>query len=317
MNKLIVRHPKCLPINCGKCAIITANGNQPTFRMSEPTDHIETHVLVELPQDGPVDLLQQASGLSKQRIKLAMTQGAVWVTRGRNTQRLRRAKRALRPGDELHLYYDAKILAEIPAEPTLIADVGAYSVWRKPYGLRSQGSKWGDHCTVVRWAERHLQPERPAYTVHRLDRAANGLILVAHSRRVAAALSALFKKREVEKRYRALVAGDFSWQPNPVRVEQPLDDKEAISEFSLQQLSDDGARSLLDVRIETGRKHQIRRHLAGLGHPVIGDRLYGSGAGDGVDLQLTAYLLAFHCPVNDEPVEYRLATEQLFSAGCI
>jgi tRNA pseudouridine32 synthase/23S rRNA pseudouridine746 synthase len=272
-------------------------------------DHIETHVRIESPQDGPVDLLQQATGLSKQRIKLAMTQGAVWVTRGRNTQRLRRAKRELRPGDEVHLYYDAKILAEIPPEPTLIADVGGYSVWRKPYGLRSQGSKWGDHCTVARWAERHLQPERLAFTVHRLDRAADGLMIVAHSKRIASALSELFKKREVEKRYRAWVAGDFSKQPNPVRVEQPLDEKEAVSEFSLQQVSDDGTRSLLDVRIETGRKHQIRRHLAGLGHPVIGDRLYGTGQADGVDLRLTAYLLAFHCPVNDEKVEYRLETE--------
>jgi len=163
--------------------------------MSDPTDHIETHVLVESPEDGPVDLLQRATGLSKQRIKLAMTQGAVWVTRGRNTQRLRRAKRALRTGDELHLYYDAEILAESPVEPTLIADVGAYSVWRKPYGLRSQGSKWGDHCTVARWAERHLRPERPTFTVHRLDRAANGLILVAHSKAMAAALSELFQKR--------------------------------------------------------------------------------------------------------------------------
>jgi len=149
-------------------------------------DHIESHVTVDSPDDSPIDLLQQASGLSRQRIKFAMTQGAVWVTRGRNTQRLRRAKRALREGDELHLYYDATILAEIPAEPALLADVGGYSVWRKPYGLRSQGSKWGDHCTVVRWAERHLQPERPAFTVHRLDRAANGLMLVAHSKSMAA-----------------------------------------------------------------------------------------------------------------------------------
>ena len=102
------------------------------------------------------------------------------------------------------------------------------------------------------------------------------------------------------------MAGDFSGQPLPLRVEQIIDGKEAISEFSLQQVSDDGRRSTLDVRIETGRKHQIRRHLAGLGHAVIGDRLHGSGETDGVDLQLTAYLLAFHCPVNDEPVEYRL-----------
>jgi len=279
--------------------------------MSDPTDHIETHVLVESPEDGPVDLLQRATGLSKQRIKLAMTQGAVWVTRGRNTQRLRRAKRALRTGDELHLYYDAEILAESPVEPTLIADVGAYSVWRKPYGLRSQGSKWGDHCTVARWAERHLRPERPTFTVHRLDRAANGLILVAHSKAMAAALSELFQKREVEKRYLALVAGDFSRHSNPIRVEQPIDEKEAVSEISLQQLSSDSRQSLVDVRIETGRKHQVRRHLAGLGHPVIGDRMYGEGEEDGVDLQLTAYLLAFHCPVKDEPVEYRLASEWL------
>ena len=266
----------------------------------------ESHVTIESPDDNAVDLLQQATGLSKQRIKTAMTQGAVWVTRGSNTQRLRRAKRALREGDEVHLYYDADILAEIPAEPILIADVGGYSVWNKPYGLRSQGSKWGDHCTVARWAERNLQPERPAFTVHRLDRAANGLILVAHSKKIAAALSELFRERKVEKRYRALVAGDFSEQPNPLRFEQPVDDKAAISEFFLQDVKDNGEKSVVDVRIETGRKHQIRRHLAGLGHPVIGDRLYGAGEADGMDLQLTAYLLAFRCPLADRPVEYRL-----------
>jgi len=276
--------------------------------MDKPEPQIETHVTVESSVGGPVDLLQSATGLSRQRIKLAMTQGAVWLTRGRNTQRLRRAKRALRVGDEIHFYYDPSIQAETPVEPTLIADVGGYSVWRKPFGLRSQGSKWGDHCTVTRWAERHLQPERPAFVVHRLDRAANGLILVAHSKAIAAALSALFREREVVKHYRALVAGDFSKQPDPLRVDQSIDGKDAVSVFSLQQVSADKNQSLVDVRIETGRKHQIRRHLAALGHPVIGDRLYGSGEGDGVDLQLTAYLLAFHCPVADERVEYQLAS---------
>ncbi len=273
------------------------------------SDHIEAHVKIESPEDSSIDLLQQATELSKQRIKLAMTQGAVWITRGKNTQRLRRAKRVLRVGDEVHLYYDAAILAEIPPEPTLIADLGAYSVWNKPFGLRSQGSKWGDHCTLVRWAERHLQPERTGFTVHRLDRAANGLMVVAHSKKTAAVFSKLFREREVEKRYRALVWGDFSGQPSPLRVEQPIDEKEAISEFSFHKSKGNGSRSLLDVQIETGRKHQIRRHLAELGYPVIGDRLYGRGEEDGVDLQLTACLLAFHCPVNDEQVEYRLPVD--------
>ena len=115
----------------------------------------------------------------------------------------------------------------------------------------------------------------------------------------------------MEKRYRALVAGDFSRQPDPIRVDQSIDGTEAISEFSLKDVSADGDRSLVDIRIETGRKHQVRRHLSGLGHPVVGDRLYGTGENDAVNLQLTACLLAFHCPVNDERVEYRLAPEWL------
>jgi tRNA pseudouridine32 synthase/23S rRNA pseudouridine746 synthase len=265
---------------------------------------LTANVTITSPDESPVALLHASTGLSKQRIKFAMTQGAVWLSRGRNTQRMRRAKRSLKAGDEIHLYYDTDILDELPAEPILVADVGGYSVWQKPYGLRSQGSKWGDHCTVSRWAERNLTPERSAFIVHRLDRAANGLILVAHSRSIAAALSKLFKERQVEKRYQVLVQGDFSQQANPLRVESSLDGKNSISEFSLCELKD--GCSVLDVRIETGRKHQIRRHLAELGHPIVGDRLYGSGEEDGVDLQLCAYLLAFHCPVNDAAIEYRL-----------
>jgi tRNA pseudouridine32 synthase/23S rRNA pseudouridine746 synthase len=279
--------------------------------MNHPKEHLESHVPVERPDQSPVDLLQQATGLSKRQIKTAMTRGAVWITRGRSTRRLRRVKRALQTGDELHIYYDAAILAETPPQPELVADTGAYTVWNKPRGLRSQGSKWGDHCTVVRWAERHLEPERPAFTVHRLDRAAAGLMLLAHSKKVAAALSALFRERKITKGYRAVVTGDLSERPGPIRMEQAIDGRAALSEFTFVELLDEGRRSVVDVRIETGRKHQIRRHLADLGHPIVGDRLYGAGAADGADLQLTACLLAFHCPVQDAPVEYRLAGDLL------
>ncbi len=271
---------------------------------SGSTERLEVHVAVESDDSSPIDLLHRATTLSRQRIKQAMTLGAVWLTRGRKTQRLRRAKRRLQMGDQLHLYYDSSVLSEVPKEPELIADLNAYSVWNKPYGLRSQGSKWGDHCTVVRWAERHLQPQRSAFTVHRLDRAANGLILIAHSKSMAAKLSSLFKQREIEKRYRAVVEGQFSPSSEPLKVTEPIDGKSATSEFWLQQV--DGGRSTIDVSIETGRKHQIRRHLAGLGHPIVGDRLYGGAKENEVDLQLTAYLLRFRCPVADAPVEYRL-----------
>jgi len=271
----------------------------------------EAHISVGSADNNAVDLLQTETGLSKQRIKQAMSKGAVWLTRGKQTQRLRRAKRPLNAGDELHLYYDAKILSEVPPEPLLIVDEGEFSVWDKPYGLRSQGSKWGDHCTVVRWAEQHLRPERNGFTVHRLDRAANGLILIAHSKRTAGALAALFRDRAIKKRYRALVVGDFSIHNDPIRVETPLDGKESISEFSLLGVNKNLSQSLLDVTIETGRKHQIRRHLAKLGHPVVGDRLYAESVDHNSNLQLSAYFLSFVHPSSGERVDYCLGETRL------
>jgi tRNA pseudouridine32 synthase/23S rRNA pseudouridine746 synthase len=279
--------------------------------MTSLTQPIEFHITVEHADSNAVQLLHEASGLTKQRVKAAMNNGSVWITHAQNNQRLRRVKRALQPGDELHLYYDEKIQAEKPPEPALIEDAGGYSVWRKPFGMRSQGSKWGDHCTIMRWAEQHLQPERTAYPVHRLDMAANGLIIVAHSKSVAAALSELFRERRIDKHYQAVVHGDLSQQTTPLRVETPIDTKVACSEVSFLAYDKDSQRSLVEVRIETGRKHQIRRHLAESGLPIVGDRLYGSGENDDADLQLTAYKLAFHCPVNDRQVEYVLPSRWL------
>jgi len=276
----------------------------------QPTSHnFELHLTVENDAQTAVDMLHAESDLSRQQIKQAMTNGAVWLTRGQTVQRLRRAKRALEVNDELHLYYNANVQAEQPPAADLIADVGGYSVWRKPTGMRSQGSKWGDHCTIMRWAEQHLEPERTAFTVHRLDLAANGLILVAHSKAMAAALGRLFMEREIEKSYRAVVHGDFGQLHSPVRIEQPVDNKTALSEASLVEVSEDGSRSLVEVRIETGRKHQIRQHLSGIGFPILGDRMYGSGEEDGIDLQLTACKLVFKCPVNEVSVEYRMPAQ--------
>ncbi|MGI9290247.1 MAG: RluA family pseudouridine synthase [Gammaproteobacteria bacterium] len=274
--------------------------------MNNPAAITEVHIKVEDNDSNAVELLHDATGHSKQKIKTAMTNGAVWLTRGNDSSRLRRAKRSLQTGDEVHLYYDEKVQNETPPTPTLISDQGGYSVWFKPRGMRSQGSKWGDHCTIMRWAEQHLQPERTSFTVHRLDLAASGLILVAHSKKVAAAFGKLFHDRLIEKRYLAIVNGDFSIHKESLRIEHPVDGKHAASEARCLQTSEDKLRSLVEVRIETGRKHQIRRHLAEVGFPIRGDRMYGQGETDGIDLQLTACYLAFECQVNHKNVEYRL-----------
>jgi len=260
------------------------------------------------PATGPapvVDALATATGLSKQRLKQVMRKGALWLQRDGSVRRLRRASTVLQPGDILHLYYDEQVLARQAPVARLIADEGDYSAWDKPPGMYSQGTKWGDHCSIARWVEQHLQPERPAFLVHRLDRAASGLILIAHRKRVAAALARMFRERRMEKHYRAGVRGHFPDTPEALVIEAPINGRPARSLVRLLGYDQDADQSLLEVEIETGRKHQIRRHLAGQGYPIIGDRLYGSPE-VGTDLRLRAQSLAFRCPVTGAQRSYAL-----------
>lgn len=266
----------------------------------------EKHIKITEADLTAADVLSNATALSKQVIKQAMKKGAVWLTRGKHTQRLRRASRTLNLNDILHLYYNNDVLTAEPAEATLIADEGDYSVWYKPCGLLSQGSKWGDHCTIARWVSQHLQPERPAFIVHRLDRAATGLILVAHSKKATVALTNLFQQREINKQYQAIVQGQFPASPEVLTLNGLVEDRPAVSHVRLIEYSSQRDCSLVNVEIETGRKHQIRRHLSEAGYPILGDRLYGTEKSPSTDLQLTAVSLSFTCPITSKLRNYVL-----------
>ncbi len=271
----------------------------------------EAHIDIRQGGIKAIDWLAEHCDLSRAELKRAMHQGAVWLTRGA-TKRLRRGSKSLRYGDQLHLYYDPQILAEQPQGAELMVDEGCYSVWYKPFGMLCQGSKFGDHCTLYRWAETHLEPERTAFIVHRLDRATEGLILLAHDKRTAAGLAAQFENRQVEKRYRALVRGRLALDNQ--LIDEPLNGKPARSRMTTLAMDDSRDCSLVEVVLETGRKHQIRQHLAGLGHPILGDRLYGSGGSDGVDLQLQSCLLQITCPISGDLRTFRVPAERLLGA---
>lgn len=267
---------------------------------------LEKHIEVDDTKKA-VEFLKESTDLTKQSIKMAMTKGAAWLTRNQNTQRIRRADKRLKSGDVLHLYYDDEVLNSQPENASLIADEGSYSIWHKPYGMLSQGSKWGDHCTINRWVEKNLTPQRPAFIVHRLDRAATGLMIIAHQKKIAAYFSKLFQERKIEKHYQAIVHGQFIESKT---FDSNIENKLAISHVKQLKYNEENNQSLVEVSIETGRKHQIRRHLSEAGFPIIGDRLYGNNnASDSKNLCLNSCYLSFISPVDNLKKEYFLPQE--------
>jgi len=258
------------------------------------------------------DFIAARCDLPKARIKDAMNKGAVWLKRGKRPQvRLRRAKAELQAGDELFVYYDDEVLKRIPGEPRVVADLNGYSVWYKPPGVLSQGTEWGDHCSMLRIAEQAADSTREVFLVHRLDREASGLMILAHNRRTAADLSKLFEERRVEKSYRVEALGQVGEIGATTTIREALDGKAAVTHVIMEKFNAYINASTVLVTIETGRKHQIRRHLAGIGHPVMGDPLYGENNKNREGMRLKCIQLSFRCPLSGDTRSFSLEEEPL------
>lgn len=247
-----------------------------------------------------VELVANGCELSRADSKRAMQAGAVWLTRGKAVRRLRRAKSLLQAGDEIGVYFNpALIAADSNHTAQLIADEGDYSLWYKPGGVFTQGTKWGDSNSIERIAEMAL--ERPIRIVHRLDRHTSGVMLLAHNKRAAAGLSALFAEREITKNYQAIVIGKFPAEE--LLLDNIVDGKPARSTATLLEFHE--GFSLVSVKIDTGRKHQVRRHLADAGFPIVGDRMFGVEPENSREpLQLCAAELSFICPLTHQDRHY-------------
>ncbi len=189
----------------------------------------------------------------------------------------------------------------------------------KEAGVLTQGDK-SQAASLLEETKRFLKDrdKKPGKVflglLHRLDRDVAGVVLFAKTSKGAGRLSEQFRTREVRKIYRAWVEGTTPpatklkhfLSPEAIpRVEVREAAKEGFKAASLmlRRLDQKDGQSLLEIELETGRKHQIRAQLSAIGNPILGDKRYGAKASwKGKGIALVAFRLEFRQPVSGEPI---------------
>jgi len=267
-------------------------------------------------------LAERVTGLSRSAIRRLIDTAQVLVNGAPA-----KASYKVRPGDLVV----ACVPQPDPEEPvaeaiplSIVYEDQALIVVNKPAGMvihPAPGHRSGTlvnallaHCPDLAGDSRDARPG----IVHRLDRDTSGLILVAKNEQIRRALQRQFKARQVRKVYVALLDGHLEAARG--RIEAPLGrdprrrqrmavlpgGREAITEYRLLASFAGGDYSLVEAEPKTGRTHQIRVHFASIGHPVVGDTLYGRRrARLPVPRQfLHAQRLGFTHPLTGQPLEF-------------
>ncbi len=283
------------------------------LHVKEPGRRLDVYLANELPH------------LSRSRIQRLIRAGAVMVN-GQTT----RPSYAPLPGDVVHVDLLPETPVQLTAEPIpldILYEDQDLMVINKPAGMVVHPGAGVSSGTVVH-AVLHHRPElaqadpdslRPGI-VHRLDRDTSGVLLIALNKETQRALQKQFKERRITKYYLALVHGHPA--PEKAAIDAPIG-RDPIHRTRMRIMPEGQGRparteyrvlaylpgsSYIQVHPVTGRTHQIRVHLAAIGHPVLGDALYGSTSTGPVHAprqMLHAWLLKFRHPRLGELVQYQ------------
>ena len=217
--------------------------------------------------------------LSRRRARLVIDLGGVFVDR----TRVKQASRQLRPGQVVEVNlggaFDratpalgadarARDAEELPKYDIVFEDDDVVVV-NKPAGLVTAPTPESDRGNLLDLLSRRAGASK-AMLVHRIDRPTSGLLVFAKNDEANRVLAQAFVIHDIEREYRVVVVGAYG---GPATIDRPILDKRAVTHVTTLETFANA--TLLSARLETGRSHQIRIHLAGEGNPVAGDQQHG------------------------------------------
>jgi 23S rRNA pseudouridine1911/1915/1917 synthase len=212
------------------------------------------------------------------------------------------------------------------AAPQIIFEDRDIVVVDKPAGLLTIATETERARTLYAWLRAQANNRKPPekiFIVHRLDREASGLVVFAKTPEAKERLQDQFKDHSAGRQYVAVVEGHVTPEQFTIRshlaenaahrvYSTPLASRGKLAITHVRVIARSRSTTSLEVRLETGRKHQIRVHLADRGHPIVGDTVYGSRSKTMGRLALHGATLEFRHPRTGKPVRFESPAPRAF-----
>ncbi len=261
-------------------------------------------------------LLHEFGSASRSKVRKLISTGCIkW-----NGKTIKRSETIINNGDELEYTKYKEDIYKVRAPYPIIFEDDYLVAIHKPAGALMHGETGKHNLTVLKAMNKYVRDvtkgKKQAIIIHRLDREVEGIVLMAKNEEVLQQIKENWYN--TEKRYYALVEGkpkenegticswiarDFQQKVKSVPEGTP-DAKQAITHY--RTLEEFEKYTLLEVKLETGRKNQIRLHLSEMGCPIVGDRRYGADDSFNRQIRLLAFSLVFEHPVTKETIDLKI-----------
>ena len=283
----------------------------------------ETKLKVAEPMELMTFLLAKMGGMSRNSIKSLLAHRQVMVNNKVTTQ----FNLALQPNDLVAVNSGRGNIELNHPKLRIIFEDQYLIVVEKKEGLLTVSTGNSEETTAFSILKTHVKkssPQNRIYVVHRLDRETSGVIMFAKTKEVQLILQENWHRIVTRRIYVALIEGKVEKEQDTIITWLSENEKslkihssdtdnggqQAITHYRCVKSNENF--SLLEIELETGRKNQIRVHMQGIGHPIVGDKKYGAGISPIGRLGLHARLLAFYHPITTEVVSFETSVPRNF-----